>query len=55
MTALFVPESRSLVPRRMDPVGQVLVVLLLVGLVYGIIEGREAGWTSPLILGVLRA
>ncbi|WP_405063336.1 MFS transporter [Kribbella sp. NBC_01505] len=51
LAALFVPESRSLVPRRIDPVGQVLVVLLLGGLVYGIIEGREAGWTSPLILG----
>ncbi|MET7278792.1 DHA2 family efflux MFS transporter permease subunit [Kribbella sp. NPDC005582] len=50
LAALFVPESRSLVPRRMDPVGQVLVVVLLGGLIYGIIEGREAGWTSPLIL-----
>lgn len=50
LAALFVPESRSLVPRRIDPVGQVLVVLLLGGLIYGIIEGRAAGWTSPLIL-----
>ncbi|TCC11917.1 MFS transporter [Kribbella soli] len=51
MTALFVPESRAAVPRRMDPVGQVLVVLLLGGLTYGIIEGRSAGWGSPLIIG----
>ena len=51
MTALFVPESRAAVPRRMDPVGQVLVVLLLGGLTYGIIEGRTAGWGSPLIVG----
>ena len=51
LTALFVPESRAAVPRRIDPVGQVLVILLLVGLTYGIIEGRAAGWTSPLILG----
>ncbi|MFF0338992.1 MFS transporter [Kribbella sp. NPDC004875] len=51
MTALFVPESRSAVPRRIDPVGQVLVVLLLGGLTYGVIEGRSAGWGSPLILG----
>jgi len=51
MTALFVPESRAAVPRRMDPVGQILVVLLLGGLTYGIIEGRSAGWTSPLIIG----
>ncbi|TCC43640.1 MFS transporter [Kribbella sindirgiensis] len=51
MTAFFVPESRAAVPRRMDPVGQVLVVLLLGGLTYGIIEGRSAGWGSPLIIG----
>ncbi|MEV0796346.1 MFS transporter [Kribbella sp. NPDC050281] len=51
MTARFVPESRAAVPRRMDPVGQILVVLLLGGLTYGIIEGRSAGWTSPLIIG----
>jgi EmrB/QacA subfamily drug resistance transporter len=51
LTALFVPESRAAVARRADPVGQVLVVVLLGGLVYAIIEGREAGWTSPLILG----
>jgi EmrB/QacA subfamily drug resistance transporter len=51
MTAFFVPESRAAVPRRMDPVGQVLVVLLLGGLTYGIIEGRTAGWGSPLIIG----
>jgi EmrB/QacA subfamily drug resistance transporter len=51
MTAFFVPESRAAVPRRMDPVGQVLVVLLLAGLTYGIIEGRSAGWGSPLIIG----
>jgi EmrB/QacA subfamily drug resistance transporter len=51
MTAFFVPESRAAVPRRMDPVGQVLVVLLLGGLTYGVIEGRSAGWGSPLIIG----
>jgi EmrB/QacA subfamily drug resistance transporter len=51
LTALFVPESRAAVPRRIDPVGQVLVVLLLGGLTYGIIEGRQAGWGSPLIVG----
>jgi EmrB/QacA subfamily drug resistance transporter len=51
LTALFVPESRAAVPRRIDPVGQLLVILFLVGLTYGIIEGRSAGWTSPLILG----
>jgi EmrB/QacA subfamily drug resistance transporter len=51
LTALFVPESRAAVPRRIDPVGQILVVLLLGGVTYGIIEGQSAGWTSPLIIG----
>ena len=51
MTALFVPESRAAVARRLDPVGQLLVIILLVGLTFGIIEGQAAGWTSPLILG----
>ncbi|MEV6287897.1 MFS transporter [Kribbella sp. NPDC051770] len=50
LTARFVPESRAAVARRIDPVGQVLVVLLLAGTTYGIIEGRAAGWTSPLII-----
>jgi EmrB/QacA subfamily drug resistance transporter len=51
LTALFVPESRAPHPRRVDPVGQVLVVLTLASLVYGIIEGPGRGWTSALILG----
>ncbi|MBE1497013.1 EmrB/QacA subfamily drug resistance transporter [Amycolatopsis lexingtonensis] len=51
LTALFVPESRSPHPRRLDPVGQVLVIVLLASLTYAIIEGRGAGWTSPEIIG----
>ena len=51
LTALYVPESRAAVKRRLDPVGQVLVVLTLVTLTYGIIEGPSRGWSSPLILG----
>jgi EmrB/QacA subfamily drug resistance transporter len=51
LTALFVPESRAAVKRRLDPVGQILVMLTLVALTYGIIEGPSRGWSSPLILG----
>jgi len=51
LTALFVPESRAPWPRRVDPVGQVLVVITLASLVYAIIEGPGRGWTSALILG----
>ncbi len=51
LTTLFVPESRAAKARRVDPPGQVLVVLALAGTVFGIIEGPELGWTSPAALG----
>jgi len=51
LTALFVPESKAPQARRFDPVGQVLVMITLAALVYGIIEGPGRGWTSPLIIG----
>src|SRR5271170_6742171 len=51
LTALYVPESRAAIKRRLDPVAQLLVVLTLVTLTYGIIEGPSRGWSSPLILG----
>jgi EmrB/QacA subfamily drug resistance transporter len=52
-TALFVPESRADRVRRLDPVGQALVVLVLGSVVYAIIESNRLGWTSPVILGLL--
>jgi EmrB/QacA subfamily drug resistance transporter len=52
LTALFVPESRAAHPRRIDPVGQVLVIAMLASLTYAIIEGPQRGWTSPVILGL---
>jgi EmrB/QacA subfamily drug resistance transporter len=54
-TALFVPESRAARPRRLDPVGQVLVIVVLGSVVFAIIEARSLGWTSPVILGLLGA
>ncbi|MBT2383555.1 MFS transporter [Streptomyces sp. ISL-11] len=51
LTARHIPESRAPKPRRVDPVGQLLVITLLGSMTYGIIEGPAAGWTSPLILG----
>lgn len=50
LTALVVPESKAPRPRRIDPAGQALIMLLLVSLCFGIIEGPNEGWTSPLIL-----
>jgi EmrB/QacA subfamily drug resistance transporter len=45
----FVPESRSPLPRRLDLAGQALVAVILASLIYGIIEGAQLGWTSPVI------
>ncbi|MFG1816768.1 MFS transporter [Kribbella sp. NPDC049174] len=52
-TALFVPESRAARVRRADPIGQVLVILVLGSVVSAIIEAGGLGWTSPVILGLL--
>jgi EmrB/QacA subfamily drug resistance transporter len=52
-TAAFIPESRAPRPRRFDPVGQTLMVVMLGSLVYAIIESARRGWTSPLILTLL--
>jgi predicted MFS family arabinose efflux permease len=46
LTALFVPESRAAHPRRIDPVGQALVIIGLATLTYAIIEGPSQGWLS---------
>ncbi len=50
LTHRFVPESKAPHPRRLDPVGQVLMVLMLGLLVFGIIEAPNHGWGSDLIL-----
>ena len=47
LAALFLPESRATRPRRIDPVGQALIITALASLTYGIIGGPQAGWTSP--------
>ena len=47
LTLRFVPESRAPTPRRFDPVGQSLVIVLLSLLTYGIIEAPRRGWFSP--------
>jgi EmrB/QacA subfamily drug resistance transporter len=51
LTALFVPESRAPRARRIDPVGQVLVIVTLASLTYAIIEGPQAGWSSAQTVG----
>jgi EmrB/QacA subfamily drug resistance transporter len=47
LTALLVPDSRADRGRRADPVGQVLVIVMLGSLAYAIIQGPGYGWFSP--------
>jgi EmrB/QacA subfamily drug resistance transporter len=55
LTLRFIPESRAPRPRRFDPLGQVLVIVLLSALTYGIIEAPGRGWTAPAILAAFAA
>jgi EmrB/QacA subfamily drug resistance transporter len=50
LTARFVPESRASRPRRPDPVGQALIIVMLGSLTYAIIEGPARGWHAPVIV-----
>ncbi len=50
LTLRFIPETKAPTPRRFDPVGQSLVIVLLTGLTYGIIETPGRGWSSAIIL-----
>jgi EmrB/QacA subfamily drug resistance transporter len=44
LTQRFIAESRAPHPRRIDPLGQLLVMVLFGCLAYGIIEGAAVGW-----------
>ena len=50
LTFRLIPESKAAHARRVDPVGQALVIGMLTSLTYAIIEGPDVGWTSPTIL-----
>lgn len=50
LTLRYVPESRASEPRRLDPVGQVLLVALVAAVVFVLIEGPARGWSAPLVL-----
>jgi EmrB/QacA subfamily drug resistance transporter len=52
LTARYVPESRAARARRVDPVGQVLIIVLLASVTYAIIEGPGLGWTSAPVAGL---
>jgi MFS family permease len=47
----FIPESKAAVARKVDIPGQILVIMILSSLTFGIIEGPVKGWSSALIVG----
>jgi EmrB/QacA subfamily drug resistance transporter len=47
----YIPDSRAPKPRRIDPLGQLLIIGLLASIVFGIIEAPSRGWGDPVILG----
>ena len=51
----WIPESRSVIAGRLDWLGVILATIGLGGLVYGLLESVNLGWTSPLVLGSLIA
>ena len=52
-TALWVPRSSDPDAARLDPVGAVTSLVALGSLLFGIIEGPQRGWTSPLVVAAL--
>jgi EmrB/QacA subfamily drug resistance transporter len=52
LTMRFVPESRAPKPRRLDALGQLLVIVMFASLTYAIIEAPKAGWGSAQTLGM---
>jgi EmrB/QacA subfamily drug resistance transporter len=52
LTAIFVPETKSLTMRNIDPIGQGLAVLFLFGVVFALIEGPGMGWSNPRTVAV---
>jgi EmrB/QacA subfamily drug resistance transporter len=53
LTAAVVPESRAQRPRRIDPVGQLLVAAAIGCLTYAIIDSPTAGWGSSRVLALV--
>jgi EmrB/QacA subfamily drug resistance transporter len=48
----YIPESKAVTPRRLDPIGQILVIVVLASTTYAIIEGSSRRWNSIEILGL---
>ncbi|WP_109126447.1 MFS transporter [Dyella sp. C11] len=52
LAARYIPESKAPHPRRVDPVGQLLVFAVLATVTYAVIEGPREGWASMVIIGL---
>src|SRR5262249_5761644 len=50
MGVVLIPTSKDPSKPRLDPVGAVLSIVALSGILYGIIEGPDAGWGSSKII-----
>ncbi len=48
--AIYVPTSRDPDNRPLDPLGSLLSIITLLGLLYAIIQAPEAGWTATNVL-----
>ena len=51
----LVPDDRPRGGERLDVSGAVLITLALMFAIYGIVNGNDAGWTSPQTLGFIGA
>ena len=47
-----IPESKG-TARRLDPGGATLIALAVLGVVWGLVRGADAGWSSPEVVGSL--
>jgi len=55
LAARYIPESKAAHARRIDPIGQGLVIVILATLTYAVIEGPHDGWGSITIIGLFTA
>nr|WP_156232747.1 MFS transporter [Corynebacterium occultum] len=51
LAALFIPESNAGTHRRLDPPGQILMIVFLVSINTALIQGGSLGWSHPLVVG----
>lgn len=52
LSAMYITESKAPQPRRLDPVGQFIITIILASTTYAVIEGPGRGWSSGEILGL---